>query len=248
MSEAAKTWIVRGDKPAQATMRLFCLPSAGASATMFQAWQDRLSPAIEVVGLQPPGRGRRVGEPPFQRMVPLIDAAREAIEAYLDRRFAVFGYSAGAPMAFELARRLQSDGIDPEHLFVAACRAPHLPGRQPGMHTLPDTDFKHQLAKMGGTPPEVLEHKELMAHILPTIRADYAVIETYRPTRSQPLNCRVTAFGGLRDPIVPPEELAAWREHTHAQFEQIMIPADHFFFEAAQDCLLSVIRRRLGVS
>jgi medium-chain acyl-[acyl-carrier-protein] hydrolase len=181
-------------------------------------------------------------------MRPLIDSAREAVDEYLDRRFALFGYSAGGLMAFELARRLQSDGICPEHLFVTACRAPHLPGRQPGMHTLPDTDFMHQLAKMGGTPPEVLEHKELMAHMLPAIRADYAVIETYRPTRSQPLECRVTAFGGLRDPIISPEELAAWREHTHAQFEQIMIPGDHFFLDGAQDSLLSLICRRLEVS
>lgn len=230
----------------QAVTRLLCFPAAGASAMKYLAWQHQLPESIDVIGLQPPGRGRRIQEPPFQHMRPLIAAARAAVHGYLDRPFALFGYSAGALMAFELACVLQAGGTGASHLFVAAFRAPHINPERPPIHALPDADFLDQLKGMGGTPAEVLDHGELMAQLLPTLRADFAVAETYHPADGAVLECPITAFGGLRDPLVPPKKLGAWRTRTSAQFQQHLIPGDHFFLLDAEDQVLSVIEQSLA--
>ena len=245
MANRNNAWVVRSLPRPRALVRLFCFPAAGASATVYQRWGRQLPGSIEVIGLQPPGRGSRIGEPPIQRMGPLIESAHGAIHGFLDRPCALFGYSAGGLMAFELARELQAQGIPAQHLFVAACRPPHLPPGRPQIHSLPDPEFVDRVSSIGGTPSEVLEHEELMAHLLPTLRADFAVIETYHPTDRAELDCPLTAFGGLRDSMVPPDELAAWRNHTRDRFEQHLLPGDHFFLSDSQTQILSVIRRRM---
>lgn len=233
----------------QATLRLFCFPYAGGGASIFRDWPNHLPETIEVYSVQLPGRGSRLMEAPFTRMPDLVDTVAQAILPHLDKPFAFFGHSMGAMISFELSRLLRKrQRLEPQHLFVSAAGAPQTFDAGHMIHNLPDSKFLKRLRELNGTPREILESSELMQLMLPTLRADFAVSETYLYTHEPPLDCAITAFGGLQDYEVSRKRLEAWRSQTNAAFSLQMFAGDHFFLHHAQRLLqaLSKELRRLG--
>jgi medium-chain acyl-[acyl-carrier-protein] hydrolase len=239
-------WLVRYKASPLARLRLFCFPYAGGAAHVFRQWPQSLPDFIEVCAVQPPGRGSRLGEQPFTRLNELVVATTSALIPFMDIPFAFFGYSMGAMIGFELARQLRRLGADgPKHLFVAASRAPRLAGERVITYDLPDRQFVEELRRLGGTPAEVLENEELLRLMLPLLRADFAVAQTYSYADGPPLDCPLTAFGGLQDEGVERESVAPWGEYTTASFALYMLPGDHFFLHASQGALLEIVAREL---
>jgi medium-chain acyl-[acyl-carrier-protein] hydrolase len=185
-------------------------------------------------------------EPPFTQLEPLIQELTPVLLPCLDKPFAFFGHSMGALVSFELARILRKKyDLSPVHLFVSGRRTPQVPDPDPPIHTLPEPEFLDELRRYNGTPESVLENAELMQLFLPTLRADFAVLETYVYTPEPLLNCPITAFGGLEDWKASCEDLEAWREQTNADFSLQMFPGDHFFVHSAQPLLLQALSRAL---
>jgi medium-chain acyl-[acyl-carrier-protein] hydrolase len=185
-------------------------------------------------------------ERPFTQLEPLVPTLASALFPYLDKPFAFFGHSMGGLVSFELARLLRREyGLSPVHLFVSAHRAPQVPDPDAPIHALPNPEFLQELRRYNGTPEAVLENAELMQLLLPTLRADFAVVETYAYTPEQPLDCPITAFGGLDDREVSSDELEAWREQTNASFVLKMFPGDHFFLDSAKPLLLQSLSQKL---
>jgi medium-chain acyl-[acyl-carrier-protein] hydrolase len=233
---------VRPRAVAHAQLRLFCVPHAGGVPAAFRTWCDYLSGDIEVCPVQLPGRAGRFDEIPFDRMAPLVHALTRELVPHFDRPFAFFGHSMGALVAFEVARQLRRMGAGmPRHLFVSACRAPQVRDPRRRLHNLDDFELIAQLRRLNGIPSEVLEDHQLMNLIVPVVRADLAVSETYDYSAEPPLACPITAFGGLDDPKVLREEIEPWQQQTSSDFELHMLPGDHFFFQTAQERLLRTI-------
>ncbi|NJO48502.1 MAG: thioesterase [Leptolyngbyaceae cyanobacterium RM2_2_4] len=242
---ASTAWVTCPTPKPDAHLRLFCFPYAGGSSLNFRSWADHLPATVELCPIELPGRGPRMQEKPFTQLQPLIQAIAPALIPYLDKSFAFFGHSMGALVSFELAHLLRKDfGCSPSHLFVSGRRAPQLPDPDPPIHTLPDAEFIEELRRLNGTPEAVLQHDELMQLLLPTLRADFAVLETYRYTPAPPFDCPITAFGGLQDQDVGSEPLGAWREQTCADFSLHLFPGDHFFCTRLSLCcsILSIKR------
>lgn len=239
-------WLVRYKASPRARLRLFCFPYAGGSAYVFRQWPQSLPDFIDVCAVQPPGRGGRLREQPFTRLDALVAAAASALIPFMDMPFAFFGHSMGAMIGFELARRLRSLGAaGPKHLFVAAGRAPRLACERVITYDLPEPQFVEELRRLGGTPAEVLENEELLHLMLPLLRADFAVTQTYSYAEGPPLDCPLTAFGGLQDEEVKRESVAPWGEYTTASFSLHMLPGGHFFLHSSQDALLEIVAREL---
>jgi medium-chain acyl-[acyl-carrier-protein] hydrolase len=197
--------------------------------------------------VQLPGRGNRLGEPAYTRLPPLVEALSAALLPYFDVPFAFFGHSMGASIGFELARRLRRlRAPEPFHLFVSGRRAPQCPDTDPPTYHLPEPAFINQLRQLNGTPQEVLEHPEIMQLLLPLLRADFQLIQTYVYEPGPPLACPITAFGGIEDPETDRDLLERWREQTVADFSLQMFPGDHFFPHASRASLLQSISRKLG--
>lgn len=97
------------------------------------------------------------------------------------------------------------------------------------MHDLPEDRFLERLRRYNGTPGALLGNPELLRMFLPTLRADFAAVETYRYDPSPPLDAPLAAYGGTSDPDVSAESVAAWSQQTRADFRQRMFPGDHFF-------------------
>lgn len=236
------SWITRPRPRPGAPLRLFCLPHAGGGASAFRAWADVLPAEVEVCPVQLPGREARMAEPAIDRMEPLVEALSDALRPFDEEPFALFGHSNGALVAFELARRLRREGrYGPVHLFASGRRAPDVPSPRPPVAHLPDDEFLADLREMGGTPAEVLAHPELMRILLPLLRADVRVNETYVFTEEEPLACPVTAYGGLLDPKASREDVEAWRRHTAGAFTVRFFPGDHFFVFTQRDLVLRTL-------
>ena len=235
-------WLTLPKPNPKATLRLFCFPYAGGGPLIFRTWPDNLPNFVEVCPVQLPGRGQRLREPGITRVEVLIPKLAEALMPVFDKLFAFFGHSMGATVAFELSRYLRREhGVQPVHLFASGSAAPQLPDRHPRTYDQPETEFVETLRRLKGTPQEVLENPELMQLIMPLLRADFELAQTYAYTDEPPLNCPLSAFGGLQDTDIPREDIESWREQTTASFTFRMLPGDHFFLLTEQRRILQLI-------
>ncbi len=242
------SWIVRPKPSPEAPARLWCFPHAGVGASIFRPWAETLFPDVEVCAVQLPGRERRFREPPIDRLATLVPAIADAIAPYVDGSAALFGYSMGAIVAFEVARVLRDrHRVRPRHLFVAAYAAPHCPRRLPPVHELPDADFVEAVRqRWGGIPDQVLLEPDLLELLLPALRADLAVIETFNYAPAPLLDCPISCFGGRDDATVTEAELAAWGEETRGPFRLRLFPGRHFFIQEALAPLLRAVAEDLA--
>lgn len=247
MSAPADSWLVRMKRRSHARRRLLCVPYAGVGPSVYRRWAEALPADVEVGVLHLPGREGRLREAPFTRIEPLIDAASSALRPHLDLPFAMFGHSMGALVAFELARRFRDDrGSAPTHLFVSGRRAPHLPSRHPAITHLPDEEFVREIRRRyNGIPDEVMQHADLLALLLPGLRADLAVIEAYVHRPGRPLDCPIVAFGGVKDPEATETELVGWRQQTTGALSVRMFPGGHFFVQSAHEELMRILSEEL---
>lgn len=227
-------WLAGPVPSPYAELRLFCLPYAGSGAVVYRDWPGAVPDRFQVCPIELPGRGSRHREAAFTRLVPLARALADALDGALDRPFALFGHSLGGLIAYELARTLRRrGGPQPVHLFVSATAAPGTAPAQPLVHCAAERDVKHRLRELNGTRHEVLDNDELMALMLPTIRADFAVLETYEYRDEPPLPVPITVFGGAQDRVVTLSHLNGWREHSAVGCRLRLFPGDHFFLHSA---------------
>ncbi len=239
-------WFLRSGRDGQVKLRLFCFPYAGGTGTIYRNWIGQFSPSVEVIPVELPGRGKRLTEPLIRNIPALIEALTPAIIPLLEGRFAFFGHSMGAIIAFELARELRRrNAPQPAQLLVSGRRAPQMPSSARPIYNLPEDEFRAELLRLNGTPVEVLEHAELMSLLLPLLRADFELIQTYEYSDDAPLTCPITVYGGVEDHEVPREVLAPWEQQTTARFSLHMLPGDHFFLRSASRLLLHLLEREL---
>ena len=227
-------------------IRLFCLPYAGGGTTIFRGWSELLPAGVEVCPIRLPGREHRLREHPITSIATMVDVLAPALQDHLDVPFAFFGHSMGALIAYETVRRLLATGAGtPVVLLVSGRQAPHLAPTRPAIHPLPDDTFIEKIRELSGTPPEVLEHPELMELLIPLLRSDFKLVETYRELDGPKLACPVVALGGREDKQVPPESIEAWRRTTLGPFTRYMLPGHHFFVSSAREQLLGLIAEEL---
>lgn len=248
MTVVGERWIGHPhDAMSHAAVRLFCFAHAGGGAAFFRPWRAALQPEVDVRPVILPGRESRIREAPYRRIEQVLDPLCSAIAPYLDRPYALFGHSMGAVLAYETARLLTDRawsgvGEGPAALVVSGRRAPHLRPTRQSVSTLPNAEFIAELHRLGGTPPEVLGHPQLLRALLPPLRADFELNEAYLPLPGGRLNCPVAAYQGADDPEVDPPELLGWRDHTGGDFTLRMFAGGHFYLGSGRADVLAAIR------
>ncbi|MEW1587087.1 alpha/beta fold hydrolase [Micromonospora vinacea] len=244
----AQGWLAAGPRRRVApAVRLICLPYAGGGSSAYHGWQEALGDDVEVCPVELPGRQSRWREPAYTGVRQLVEALAPALAPELGVPYALFGHSMGALVSFELARALRRRAVPPPRvLFAAGGLAPSLRRTSPNIHDEPDAVVVERLRELGGLDEAILAEPELLDLLLPAIRADFAVCETYEYAPESPLSCPIVAFAGDRDREVPPERVAPWREHTSAGFTLHVLPGGHFFPMTARDALLDTVRATLA--
>jgi medium-chain acyl-[acyl-carrier-protein] hydrolase len=98
----------------------------------------------------------------------------------------------------------------------------------------PDDELLADIVALNSMPPDALAEAELLALMLPVLRADLELAETYRYRDAPPLGCPITAVGGLDDEETRGERLSEWQRHTRATFHEYNLPGDHFFVHSRE--------------
>jgi len=241
-------WFVVPAPRPDAAHRLFCLPFAGAGASTYVQWAGALRDrSVEVSAVQLPGRENRLAESAFTQIAPLVSALVDAIEPLLNVPYSVFGHSMGTLVAFETVRALRARGLpQPRQLFLSGALPPHVPRDLGPMAHLDDRAFLQEVVqRYGGIPAAVLEHEELLAIVLPILRADISLLEDYVFQDAAPLTCPFRVYAGRDDERVDEPRLQRWNELTSGGFSATMFPGGHFYLQSQRQALLAALKEHL---
>ncbi|MEM7254213.1 MAG: thioesterase domain-containing protein [Pseudomonadota bacterium] len=239
------SWLVSAGRVAPARSRLFCFPYAGGAASVFRPWAKWLCSDIELCIIQYPGREDRFGESLHEHVQTLLPPLAEAIGDRFDRPYGLFGHSMGAGIAYHLTRLAARNGWRmPERLFVSGARAPHR-HRPPIVTDLDDDAFVRHVRERGGTPESVLNNVELMALLLPRLRADFRLAESLALTEPDPIECPITVLAGEADVEVSQASARAWDACTTADLDWRGYSGDHFFLHEHAESIVADINRLL---
>lgn len=242
-----KRWLVRGGVVNEPHLRLFVFPPAGASASIFEGWQECFSKNIEIISLQYPGRQERLQELPITNIKELVRGVVEAITPLIDRPFAMLGSSLGALVAFETARLLRAvNGVEPSCLFMVCARSPQSQEPYPRFHAMTDVELIETLHSFGGIPLQVLDNAELLNLILPTIRSDSLISSNYSYDEDKPFTCPIVTVAGRHDHSVSLEQSASWRDQTTGQFGLEVIEGAHSLVNSNRQDLIKIISTYLA--
>lgn len=241
-------WIVRPKVNNDAKIRLFCFPYAGSSAVVtYKFLVDSLPEEIEVCPVEFPGRGSRMAENLISDIDKAVQLIGAAIPGFLDKPYLFLGHSMGALVAFELSHYLKTNlNSQPLKLYLSAHRAPSIEKDGKMMHILKENEFLDELIKMNGLADEILEHRELLDLMLPVIKNDYKLCETYRFKSKNKLDIPFQIFGGSNDKDVSLEHLKAWNELTSAYIKIEIIEGDHFFLTKNKENFLQKFKNYLN--
>ena len=236
-------WLVPMTARPEGLPRLICVPYAGGGASVYREWARLTAGRAAVWAIRPPGRESRIDEPAYESATLLAAALADAITPLVTARepYALFGHSMGAVICFELARKLRDRGLPPpHHVFASGRRAPSSPDPDP-LHRLTPEAFLARVISLGGIPSEVLAERGLIDLLAPTMRADFKVAETYRPSSHAPLNCPISVFGGVDDTTLTEADIKGWQDFTTTTFTLRMLRGDHFFVNSERDAVVEFV-------
>ncbi|MFG3107071.1 thioesterase II family protein [Streptomyces tendae] len=220
----------------ETSVRLFCLPYAGGSARAYRRWSGALGPRFPVTAVELPGHGRRIREPVHSSADTLVDLLVSELGGPMGAQpYALFGHSMGGRLAFQLAHECVRRGLPrPVRLFLSAARPPEPEPPRPTLHDLPDAALLAALGALGGAPAEALAHPELMDVMLPVLRADLRLAETWSFSPAGPLDIPVSLCSAPADPLASRAVVERWRDFFSAQVRHRGYHGGHFFpFPAA---------------
>jgi len=233
-------WCRRYHPTTTAVARLVCLPHAGGSATFYHPVSAMLSPQVDVVAIQYPGRQDRRNEPAINDLAELADLIYGILRRQDDLPVTLFGHSMGALVGFEVARRLEAGGQRPVRLYASGRRAPST-HRDEAVHLRDDAGILAEIRRMDGTASSVLGDEEMMRAALPALRADYQATETYTCPPEVTVGCAITALVGSSDPKTTADEARAWSRHTSGPFDLQVFTGGHFYLTSQADEVIRLL-------
>jgi medium-chain acyl-[acyl-carrier-protein] hydrolase len=219
---------------AHPSLRLIVFHHAGGSAAMYHPISAQLPQDWELLILDLPGRGKRYAEAPISDAAELVDRVVDDVRPWLDVPVALFGHSLGAILAAEVGRACERLGAPPVWVGVSGRVAPTLQAQTRRLSTLDEASLLSEVFALGGTPERVADIPELRDHFLRVVRADIAVLESYRPAPDRAaLGVPLTAFAGTSDIWAPPTTMRPWARETRSDFRLREFAGGHFFFLGA---------------
>ena len=159
----------------------------------------------------------------------------------------MFGHSMGALVAFELTHALRQAGHpEPTRVILSGYPAATTPRRQAAISAASEAVVIEAVRGFGGVPDDLLANRDYLDFMVPLVRADLSVIETYRYTTRPPLTCPVVAVGGEDDATCLLEELEGWRDQTTGSFNLRRFAGGHFHLFERRQPFLDYLRDTLA--
>ncbi|HUQ55572.1 thioesterase II family protein [Lentzea sp.] len=214
-----------------------CFPPAGCGSGWFRPLASALGPGTEVYAVELPGHGRRLREAPLADARAVLDEVTAALDELIGGPCVLFGHSMGGLIAYETARAIS----DPSLLVVSGCQAPSLRSALPRRHELSDDALVASMVDLGAAA-EPFEVEELRRIVLPLLRADLRLVETWPLVERPPIEIPILVLAGTQDPDAPPRDAVAWAAETTARCEVVALDGDHFFPERQPQEIAALLR------
>lgn len=229
-------------------IKLFFLPYAGGSASVYLSWKNSLDQSIDIKPVELAGRGKRISEPLYKRIDEAIEDVFEVMSKEIDDgKYAIFGHSMGAILAFEIAKKINQAKLKkPEHIFFSGRSALDSLAEPKHIHTLSDDQFIKSVIEYGGTNKEVFENDDLKAVFLPILRADFSMVERYKfQNNNFKLGCDITILNGTEDKLVSFGEIKNWESLTCGSCIFYEFTEGHFFINKYKQEICKIISETL---
>lgn len=228
------------------SMQLFCLPYAGGSAFMYYSLGKELDDRIEHIQIDYAGHGERISEEFYTDFTGMVnDVASIIIKQLEDIPFAILGYSMGSLVAFEVYYEIMKrTGKRPDHLFFAAHAAPQLHQGREYSYEASINKLKLNLAKMGGSAIEALQHEELLDMVVPVFHTDLNLYSDYKyMNKEHALLSNVTII--YSDDENVDNTITEWSKYTTRHCTYCKMEGNHFFIHSQMTQMSRIINRTL---
>jgi acyl transferase domain-containing protein/surfactin synthase thioesterase subunit/aryl carrier-like protein len=262
---SAGKWLIAPRPNPDAKVRLFCFPYAGGGLVSFRSWAQLFNGAVEVVAVEPPGRGTRINETPVDDLNSFVEGLLPEMAQWLDRPSAFFGHCLGGLTMFATLCALPDAGARfVKHAFACGVRPPHLLKRRRefednlvyDMMLRGEFDLRippyaqtdeifADIIRQFDTPAanRMLEIPKLRKVLLPTIRAEFGMAYKYEYQPVEPFVFPISSFVGDADPWVSEEDSAGWGEFTRGGFTNHVRKGSHFLMADDGEYILETINR-----
>jgi surfactin synthase thioesterase subunit len=202
---------------------------------------------VELNIVQLPGRGVRFFEAPIEDMDTLIDTLYANLSTIFDRPYVIFGHSLGSRIAFELIQRCKfNNTLLPIHFIASGSRAPNSERETSQSFNMPNNEFIAYLGELNGTPKEILSNRDIMEVLLPTLRADFKIAETYCYQGNVKFNIPLTVIGGNEDTDISHKHLNEWTHFFLDDTKIHIVSGDHFFIDTNKADVVKIVRTILN--
>lgn len=221
---------------------VLCVPFAGAGASVFRPWVPLCRGEFELAAVQLPGREQRFAEEPYRDVA---TATEGLLPEVLERisgagPVVLFGHSLGAVLSYELAHRLAAAGVDLTALVTSGSPGPWT-RRENGASGLDDDRFLARVKEFAGYRHDALEDPEMRELLLPTLRADVEMHESYVPLSDDPLPVPIVSVRGTADTLVTTEQAMEWSKATSRDFRFAEVEGGHMYLVDDPEGLIRVL-------
>jgi medium-chain acyl-[acyl-carrier-protein] hydrolase len=223
-------WIVPIKKSNNAKITLLCFHHAGGSASYYRNFAAFMMDEINMYAIQLPGREKRYLEKCIENIDEVIVNLFKNIKSILTNNLIIFGHSLGALIGYEFSKFVYNNKIIiPKHLVVSGRNAPSY-DYVGSFSKMTDLDLLEFLKEFGSIPEDLLKEKDILFEFLmPTIRSDCAIADSFKYTGKANFIHPITAYVGKNDKSIKLVEVDNWACETNAKFEKVIFNGDHFY-------------------
>lgn len=228
-------------------IKVYCLPYAGGSRSIFNDWVDEYKNIAEIVPLEYSGHGSRYGEELYTSADKMADDIYKCIVSQRPENYIIYGHSMGSLISLLTAIRLEKNYLHaPKAVIIGGTRPPHLSYKEECIANLPKDEFMQKIFDLEQTDPEIMNEPEFVDLFYDIIHADVVLGENYTGFSKLPqIKTNLYVMTGLQDDEAPVEDMEEWKNYCSGLFELKTFDSGHFFpfkYEGFHEYFAELIR------
>ena len=185
-------------------LKVIVIPHAGGLASAYYPFKKYNSDLFEYHFIELSGRGKRIEESLYENFIEATeDILLQISNVIFEGPYVIFGHSMGSWLSYELYYQILERGFPlPLHMFLSGNRSPFI--KPSG--TLLDADDEHfidYIVRNHNANRKIFRIEKLRELFLPILRADYRMMELYRPKLNRTkISVDISVLGGDEDPLI----------------------------------------------
>lgn len=225
-------------------INLFCIPSAGSSASIYYNWDKKINDNIKVIPLEYPGHGRKIKEQLINDPDKLAEIFIQEIKSFGDKKFILFGHSVGASLLWRIEEKLKEEEIynNLSLLIVSSRSTPDYQSSINNYGSMNDDELIHELKIYNNFPDEILDNKSALEFFLKIIKNDFILSDRMINEKIEITKKPLISIYGKDDPYIQHHEIMeSWNKYSEKWFGSYALEGNHFYF-MNQDILLNTLQ------